>query len=68
MPLPQKTFVIVNGTMGVGKSAVCRHLYRQLAPSVWLDGDWCWMMSPWQFSEENRQMVENNIAHLLRNF
>ena len=68
MPLPQKTFLIVNGTMGVGKSAVCRQLYQQLTPSVWLDGDWCWMMSPWQFSEENRQMVEDNITHLLRNF
>ena len=63
-----KTFITVHGTMGVGKSAVCQHLYKRLEHSIWLDGDWCWMMNPWIFSEENKRMVESNITHLLRNF
>jgi len=64
----QKKLVLVGGPMGVGKSAVCRSLYKRLHKAVWLDGDWCWMMNPWNFCEENRRMVEDNIVFLLRNF
>jgi len=63
-----KKLIIINGTMGVGKTAVCEVLYRRLHRCVWLDGDWCWMMHPWTVTEENKQMVEDNITHLLRNF
>ena len=52
--------------MGVGESAVCRELLRQLTPGVWLDGDWCWNMNPFVVSEENKRMVLSNITHLLR--
>jgi broad-specificity NMP kinase len=54
--------------MGIGKSTVCAALNRRLHHSVWLDGDWCWMMHPWVYSEENRQMVVQNITYLLRSF
>lgn len=63
-----KKLIIVNGTMGVGKTAVCRELYQMLDRSVWLDGDWCWMMNPFVVTEENKRMVENNIAYMLRSF
>lgn len=35
-----KKLIIINGTMGVGKSTVCKQLLKILAPGVWLDGDW----------------------------
>lgn len=54
--------------MGVGKTTVCRNLYTQLDNSVWLDGDWCWMMHPFVANEENKQMVQENIHYLLRNY
>ncbi len=63
-----KKFIIINGTMGVGKTTICSKLYKRLDKSVWLDGDWCWMMNPWVVDEENKQMVEDNILHLLKNF
>ncbi len=63
-----KKLIFINGPMGVGKTTVCQHLYRQLPASVWLDGDWCWMMHPWRVTEENKQMVEDNIIYLLGNF
>jgi hypothetical protein len=66
--MSRKTFVVVNGPMGVGKTATCRALHLGLDRAVWLDGDWCWQMHPWVFSEENRRMVIDNITHLLRNF
>ena len=62
----KKQLILVGGTMGVGKSAVCRELLRQLTPGVWLDGDWCWNMNPFVVSEENKRMVLSNITHLLR--
>ncbi len=63
-----KKLIIINGTIGVGKTAVCERLYKQIENSVWLDGDWCWMMNPFQVTEENKKMVEDNITHLLGNF
>lgn len=63
-----KKVIIINGTMGVGKSAVCRELYSSIDKSVWLDGDWCWMINPFVFNDENRAMAEENIKTLLSNF
>lgn len=60
-----KKLIIINGTMGVGKTAVSECLADRLQPSVFLDGDWCWKMNPWIFSEENKKMVTDNITYLL---
>lgn len=54
--------------MGVGKTTICKGLYKSLDKAVWLDGDWCWMMNPWIVNEENIKMVEDNITYLLKNF
>ena len=50
----KKKLFIVNGAMGVGKT-------KKLQNSVWLDGDWCWMINPFVVNEENKRMVINNI-------
>lgn len=63
-----KKLIIVNGTMGVGKTATCKELNKHLVNSVWLDGDWCWMMNPFIANDENRNMVISNITYLLRSF
>ncbi len=63
-----KKLIIINGTMGAGKTAVCRELYTKFDNSVWLDGDWCWMMHPWNFTEENKKMAMENIRFLLKSF
>ena len=53
--------------MGVGKTTVCRRLKVLLPNSVFLDGDWCWDMHPFQITEETKAMVLDNICHLLYN-
>lgn len=63
-----KKLIIINGTMGVGKTTVSKEVHKSLDRSVWLDGDWCWMMNPWVFSEENIRMVMDNMTYLLRNY
>lgn len=62
-----KTLLMVNGPPGAGKTSMCRILNKSIN-SVWLDGDWCWMMNPFIVNAENKKMVEDNIIHLLRNF
>lgn len=66
--MAEKTLYLVGGTMGVGKTAVCRRLEKKLQNSVFLDGDWCWDSHPFQVTEETKAMVVDNICHLLNNF
>ena len=63
-----KNLIFVNGTMGVGKSTVCKQLNKLLNQSIYLDGDWCWMADPFVVTEETKAMVTDNICHLLNNF
>ncbi|SFC18208.1 AAA family ATPase [Clostridium uliginosum] len=63
-----KKFIIINGTMGVGKTSICENLHKTLPNSAWLDGDWCWMINPFTVNEENKEMVIKNITYILNNF
>lgn len=63
-----KTLYLIGGTMGVGKTAVCQQLKKELPGSVFLDGDWCWDADPFLVTEETKAMVMDNICHLLNRF
>lgn len=63
-----KQLYLIGGTMGVGKTAICRILKHQLPNSVFLDGDWCWDSDPFQVTDETKEMVMDNICHILNNF
>ena len=63
-----KRLYLIGGTMGVGKTTVCQILKRQMPNCVFLDGDWCWDMEPFQVNEETKAMVMENICFLLNNF
>ncbi len=64
----QKKLIIINGVMGVGKTTVCKSLYKRLQNSFWLDGDNCWMMNPVVVSNQNKLMVLDNITYIINNF
>lgn len=63
-----KRLYFIGGPMGVGKTTVSRILRDKLPDSVFLDGDWCWDMSPFQVTEETKKLVIDNICCLLGNF
>ncbi|HIY00474.1 MAG TPA: AAA family ATPase [Candidatus Blautia faecipullorum] len=60
-----KNIYMVGGTMGVGKTTACQILKTKLANCVFLDGDWCWDMNPFQVTPETKKMVMENICFLL---
>lgn len=60
-----KKLILVSGTMGVGKTTACRMLYKMAPRTAWLDGDWCWLMNPWNLCDENKAMVMSNITFML---
>lgn len=63
-----KTLYLIGGTMGVGKTAVCRELQKMLPNCAFLDGDWCWSMAPFVVNAETKAMALDNICHVLTNF
>lgn len=63
-----KNIYLIGGTMGVGKTAVSQILKKKLPNCVFLDGDWCWDMKPFQVTDETKQMVMENICFLLNQF
>ena len=66
--MKEKTLYLIGGPMGVGKTTVCEILKERLAPCAFLDGDWCWNMSPFLVTEETKRMVQDNIGYLLSGF
>lgn len=63
-----KQLIFLGGPMGVGKTTVGKALADALSPSAFLDGDWCWDLHPFTVSAENKAMVLDNCAYLLRSF
>lgn len=63
-----KRLFLINGTMGVGKTATGKELLDLLPNCAFLDGDWCWDMNPFVVNQETKSMVEDNIVYILNNF
>ena len=60
--------IFINGTMGAGKTAVCRSLQTKLPANVFLDGDDVWNMRPFTVNDATKEMVLANIGAVLENF
>lgn len=63
-----KRLILIGGTMGIGKTTICKELKKNLNNSVFLDGDWCWDMHPFIVNEETKDMVISNITYQLNQF
>ena len=60
-----KTLYVINGAMGVGKTAVSRALQHLLPDCAFVDGDACWDIAPFRVTEVRKKLVFSNAAYLL---
>ena len=63
-----KNLILINGTMGVGKSTTGKALMKLLPNCVFLDGDWCWYSVPMICNEETYKLADQNISYCINNF
>ncbi|MCC8151727.1 MAG: AAA family ATPase, partial [Lachnospiraceae bacterium] len=54
-----KKIYLVGGTMGVGKTAVCQKLKKELADCGFLEGDWCWDADPFPVNEASKGLAQS---------
>lgn len=63
-----KKLIFVCGASGIGKSTICAKLYKTLNNSAFVDSDYCRMIYPFEFSDELKSIVEDNMATMLINY
>lgn len=62
-----KNIYLIDGTMGAGKTTTCQILKNKLPNCVFLDGDWCWDMHPFQVTPETKKLeTENCLVHTIQ--
>ena len=60
--------IIINGPMGVGKTAVGKCIAVRHPGTAFIDGDWCMDIHPFVGSRETKAMAVDNILHMIGNY
>jgi broad-specificity NMP kinase len=50
-----KKLIMIAGPAGIGKTTVCKRLFRTINGCAWLDGDWCWMVNPYPGKNDDQK-------------
>ena len=60
--------IILNGPMGVGKTATGKLIARKNPGTAFIDGDWCMDIHPFVGNRETKAMAIDNILHMIGNY
>lgn len=60
--------IILNGPMGVGKTAVGKYIADNTPGTAFIDGDWCLDIHPFVGNRETKTMAVDNILHMIGNY
>ena len=60
--------IVLNGPMGVGKTAVGKAIADRYPGTAFIDGDWCMDIHPFVGNPETRAMAVDNILHMIGNY
>ena len=60
--------IIINGPMGVGKTAAGRCIADKNPGTAFIDGDWCMDLHPFVGNRETKAMAVDNILHMIGNY
>jgi len=63
-----KKYIIINGTMGAGKSTIGRRIAELLGRAAFIDGDFVIELHPHIDEKETKPMQRDNIYHLSKNY
>ncbi len=60
--------IVINGPMGVGKTAAGKCIAEKYPGTAFIDGDWCMDLHPFVGNRETRAMAVDNILHMIGNY
>ena len=60
--------VMINGPMGVGKTATGKYIAEKNEGTAFIDGDWCLDIHPFVGNRETKAMAIDNILHMIDNY
>ena len=63
-----KKYIIINGTMGAGKTTIGRRIAELLGRAAFIDGDFVIEMHPHIDEKETKPMQRDNIFHISKNY
>ena len=63
-----KKYIIINGTMGAGKTTIGRRAAELLGRAAFIDGDFVIEMHPHIDEKETKPMQRDNIYHISKNY
>jgi adenylate kinase family enzyme len=60
---------MITGPAGIGKTTVCKELFKRINGCAWLDGDWCWMVNPYPGkTPEQKKYVEKAFGYIINGY
>ena len=63
-----KKYIVINGTMGAGKTVVGRRIAELLGRSAFIDGDFVIELHPYVDHTETFEIQKDNIVHMSKNY
>ena len=60
--------IVINGPMGVGKTATGKRIAEKIPGTAFIDGDWCMDIHPFVGNRETKAMAVDNILHMIGNY
>jgi len=63
-----KKYIIINGTMGAGKTTIGRRIAELLGRAAFIDGDFVIEMHPHIDEKETKPMQRDNLLHISKNY
>ena len=63
-----KKLILILGANGIGKTSVGKEILTRIKHIAFIDAEWCRAINPFDFTNETKKTVENNIFCMIRNY
>lgn len=67
--MDKKKLIMITGPAGIGKTTVCKEIFKRINGCAWLDGDWCWMVNPYPGkTPEQKKYVAKAFGYIINGY